>query len=79
LLRVSYGREVKNKKFVVTLNNRELSESSQVTGDGETVLIEYKIPEEILASGNDTKLLLKFTAVPGSDTGRIFSIALLRP
>jgi DUF1680 family protein len=79
LLSVSYGREVKNKKFVVTLNNKELSESSQVTGDGETVLIEYKIPVEILASGNDTKLLLKFTAVPGSDTGRIFSIALLRP
>lgn len=79
ILRVMHGREVRHRKFIVSVNDVSLQGNTQSPSDNENVLIEYKIPKEVITSSSDGKLHVRFTADAGSDTGRVFSVALLRP
>jgi hypothetical protein len=79
ILSVTHGREVRHRKFTVSINDATVQGNIQSSSDSERVLIEYKISSEIITSSSDGKLRVRFTANAGSDTGRIFSVALLRP
>ncbi len=76
VLRVTYGNEARNRKPILSINNTSLESLLEVpSSDKEVFVLEYKLSSDVL---KDPALVIKFTS-SNRDTGRIFSVALLKP
>ncbi len=78
-LRVVYHDGGNQRRFSVSLNGQIISSESPADKWGDdAITIDYPIPVNVTSQTNDGRIVLKFDAAPGSNTGRIISVQLLR-
>jgi hypothetical protein len=79
-LRVTYLAGDRDRRFDIVVNDRAIAE---VRLDGRTpdrfTDVSYPIPAEVVAAAPNGVLTVRFAAKPGSRTGGVYEIRLLRP
>lgn len=78
-LRVVYIEGGNQRKFNLSLNGHVISSENPVDKWGDDMItVDYPMPGNILSDASNGKILLRFDAAAGSNTGRIVSVHLLR-
>ncbi|HEY8933652.1 MAG TPA: glycoside hydrolase family 127 protein [Cyclobacteriaceae bacterium] len=78
LIRIMFAKGGPDRKFSIKLNDKEFQRVELPNNDtSESSSFDYVIPTNLI-SGNNKTIKIKIEATPGYNTGRIYSIRLMR-